>query len=442
MQMTAIPSAMAFYHADGLIPAWKQATAFAGKNGRIATMQDIVDLRIATGPGNPAWEKYYTSSSSEFFGRGKNGDWLIIVAHGVGPMATLDGACKAYSHQYDDKSRGVHGGRITQQEFLDLEAGHYGEVHIVDFASLLARYPNGYATQDLTESQALAEPLLNARFGARAEAYIKRHAEIAREWHKSEGHGTVSDPIIIKMDDADNCHYGCKEFPPRVPEGLAYAHLLSTGGFTSTLLWGHQHPSLLVDIGGHGWHNGTRLAGIRAGSALNNIHPGVNFGKLIEKKWKEVLIPVVTPEPIGFRLLMKSGDEWFTTQLKKGDGMDSYIPEFHVLSIKAIGEPQEFTTTIGGYHGFFKYGIKEVEAIKPPDANGYSIVGGIEIVYSDASPTRHKTKVQFYRAEVDPTQRLMLEKQILSNNDLLMRLLFQPEQPSTVSLEKVEAVAV
>ena len=64
MKTTVMPSTMAFYHEDGLIPAWKQAQRFAGTGGRIATMQDIADLRIATGPGEAPWEQHFLFSLS------------------------------------------------------------------------------------------------------------------------------------------------------------------------------------------------------------------------------------------------------------------------------------------------------------------------------------------------------------------------------------------
>ena len=102
-------SAMAFYHGNGLVPAWQQASRFASDTGRIATLPDIIDARLGSEPGTPSWERYFSTTSAEYLGRSRSGNRIIIVAHGVGPMATLDGILKAYSFEFNDKTRGRRG---------------------------------------------------------------------------------------------------------------------------------------------------------------------------------------------------------------------------------------------------------------------------------------------------------------------------------------------
>ncbi|MEK7512280.1 MAG: hypothetical protein AAB575_04705, partial [Patescibacteria group bacterium] len=128
-------SAMAFYNPNGFVPAFKQAKAFAGKDGRVATLPDILEARLATKPGEYPWESYFTTMSAEYVGLSKAGNPIAIVAHGVGPMSTLDGVLVAYSHEFNDKERNQRGGRISQEEFLKLESGAYGEVTIVDLVA-------------------------------------------------------------------------------------------------------------------------------------------------------------------------------------------------------------------------------------------------------------------------------------------------------------------
>lgn len=103
--------------------------------------------------------------------------------------------------------------------------------------------------------------------------------------------------------------------------------------------------------------------------------------------------------------------------------MDTGEPEFHVISLKKIGKPVEFTTTIGGYHGFFKYDIKEVEAIAPRGANVYDLAGDIEVIFHDGTPGYHRVPVQFYRAEVDTSQRLIREDELCNDYEALMELI-------------------
>jgi len=238
--------AMGFYHEDGYVAAFKQASRFAGRKGTIGTMPDVTDSRLATKPGDLPWEAYYTTLSAEFLGKSKGGTQILIVAHGIGPMATLDGVLKAYSYHFNDKERNRRGGRISQKEFLELESGKYGDVGIVEFQPILKRYQYPFL-EVLTLRQALDEPLLAARLGPRCKEYLERHAGFAREWHSVQmllhrenkyglsnwkehmkdrrtqhflGSVPDSNPYIIEMGYPSNCSY--TNHPPE--DGLALAH--------------------------------------------------------------------------------------------------------------------------------------------------------------------------------------------------------------------------
>src|SRR5690606_9287292 len=113
---------------------------------------------------------------------------------------------------------------------------------------------------------------------------------------------------------------------------------------------------------------------VRQDATVVDIHPGVDVHERIQKNWRSLMRPTrLNIPPSSFFALMKMGRDWFTQYPKKGERMDTYEPEFQVTSIKRVGRRTTFRTTIGGYHGFFKYGIKEVEAIAPPGANAYSV---------------------------------------------------------------------
>lgn len=133
-------NAMAFYHENGLIPSWTWAGTFAGVGGRIANLPDIIAARLTTKPGETPWNRYFTTSSSEYFWKTKQGTRIIIVAHSNSPMATLQGACKTYSKSFRNKKKRIEGGRITEKEFYDLESGKYGDVTIVDVEELTRRH--------------------------------------------------------------------------------------------------------------------------------------------------------------------------------------------------------------------------------------------------------------------------------------------------------------
>src|SRR4029078_3624471 len=97
--------------------------------------------------------------------------------HGIGPLSTPTGVEAAYNSPLipsDGGRRGI-GGRITQEEFLYLLDGKYGSVAGINFIDYMRRdeYP---LMESLTVSQALEDPLVQARLGSRFEEYIMKHA--------------------------------------------------------------------------------------------------------------------------------------------------------------------------------------------------------------------------------------------------------------------------
>jgi hypothetical protein len=414
--------AMGFYHSEGFVPAWNQAARFTNGNGRIGTMLDIVDVRLNAGINDFPWNTYFTTLSAEYFGYSRGGNRILIVAHGIGPMATKDGILAAYRHEYADKSQGSRGGRISQGNFWALEDGVYGEVSIVEFDPILKRYEFPFM-ETLLSGAAIMEPLLLARLGPRAGEYIEHHRQMAREYHRREHGMDIEYPYIITMEDSSNCHYavgGFSDHPlvyPNLDKGDgALAHLLSTGALMNLH---HQSQykvsSLANDIGCHGWWDGVRLLGIRGYGRVEEVHPGFgNVHQIVRKYWERLMIPA-TASSIGFRSLVQLPDgTWFTQYEKIGARMDTGEGEYRVTEIEQIGNTVRFSTPSYG-SPFFKYDIQEVKRLKPTGANAYVFV-------SDPEPVgeTHQADVQFYRIEADTSKRLMRAQQLENDFDLLM----------------------
>lgn len=282
--LTLPVSAMAFY--NGFVSSWNQASKFAGVGGRIAALPDIINARIATKLGRFPWKRYFTTASAEYMGFSRGGSRILIIAHGIGPMSTLKDILKAYSYERSDykKSRERRGGRITMQEFRNLEDGKYGEVIVVDLEAVLKRYEYPFL-EYLTASQALSEPLLKARFGSKAEEYIKCLSQLTQDYHRKNGNGEIADPYILRMEDASNCGYtysiGYKV--NQIDNKSAFAHLLSIGGLDGEQYIGAadkkypNFPCLICDVGCHEWSDGVRFVGIRSNEEVKDIHPGIEY---------------------------------------------------------------------------------------------------------------------------------------------------------------------
>lgn len=447
------PNAMAFYHPDGLKPAWDQATLFAGKDGHVATLPEIIEVRLATKPGDVPWEAYFTTRSAEYVGFDRDGKKKIVVAHGVGPMANLDGIMKAYAWHYKDKTGNHCGGRITREEFWKLLDGGYGDVHVVDYDEYVNRYQYPFL-QQLRYLQVANDPLAKARLGNKAQEYLEMHLHEARKWHAEQADidpeniynlqnyeellgrrktmhlrmagtysNTPSNPYIVQLGDASHRY----QFP--IEEGMALAHLLSIGGLM------HLHhikdeddgscsyESLVFDIKAHGWLDGTRFVGVRKEEVLD-IARGPDARELLLKNWQELMNPA-GENFVGFRALMELPDgTWFTQYEKRGASLDTHEPEFRVESLEKIGDPTLFRVKALGYYGFFKYQIRDVEEIAPVGANAYLIIGEPEL---DGGYNFQKATIQFYRVEVDSTMRLKRQKNIENDFYLQMSLMINDQ---------------
>ncbi len=438
---TAIPrQPMAFYHADGLVAAWQLASLYAGKDGRLATVPDIIDARLQTKFPAPPWSQYFVTTSAEYYGVGRDGKRKLIVAHGVGPMATLEGMKKAYSWQYKDKTRSRQGGRIGQEEFWKLEAGEYGKVSIIDFDRYFS-FPRPihshepYPFSTLRFNEALKNELLTARLGPKANEFLRRSYRDAREWRENEWRENqdwklrlegedYSDPYVISHESgsARYPYYeaGMDHYMAQSPN-MAIAHLLVVEQQINPYYEGGRH--IWTSVGCQDWSSGARFLAIPQGAdQFGVIREGPHPRELLDLHWEMFMRPVEEPPlELGMRKLIEFGDEWFTEYPKAGARMDTNDPEFKVSSKKRLGIPVEFRTSQGAGF-FFKYDLNEISQIAPPGANAYRFTSDPSRIGEDW----FVAMVQFYHAEVDTTHRLIRDSELGQEYVTLLELVDAP----------------
>jgi hypothetical protein len=441
LYMTAPQQPMAFFHVDGNVPAWVFAMKYAGPDGHIATLPEIIEARLATKREEVPWQRYFTTNTAEYYGIGADGRPKMIVAHGVGPMSTIDGIKKAYKWEYGDKTRRNNGGRIPISEFLKLEAGEYGEavkfdlrdkalgsVVVVDLLDYLEVWKEAFY-QWHDPFTARLDKLLWARLGPRTGDYLSLHDKYASLWHTL---GSIKlpqggRPMIIHMQGASNCPYTTSPMvngmfdwrttiPHPVEDGLAMGHLLSISGLAHSHCGGWQ--GLTCDVYCHEWWNGTRFVGVQEGADWKKgILDGPRPDVLVRQQWQRFMVPnnVGVYFPPRLYLLEKVGNEWFTRYAKPIDvsSMDSGDIEFRVRSITPVGEDGQFQVD---EDFFLRYDIGQVLAIAPDGANAYEIV---DYTSPDSKGITTVT-VRFFQAVVDISQRLPRFDEIKQNYDLLM----------------------
>lgn len=425
MNATVIPNAMGFYSQDGFVTAQAHARRFAGPTGRIATMPDIVDARLADARGGYAWSWYFDTASFEFFGYTRGGVRALIVAHGIGPLATVEGQLASCDYVPANPDRGKKGGRISQEEFLKLESGHYGEVAVVPYDSVLsfAEFPFTY----MRASVAALHPLVRARLGARYDEYLKQHASIATAHHLRSSGEVVTDPYIVSLRAPSDARYhtgGWREYPLAFPDldagNGALAHTLMMEQLVNL---GHQSgyrsPSLTSEISVCNPGEGRRYIAVREGplTTVRREIGGDTVGVLMNHPERLSDSVDVTTCDL-YRLMKNSRGRWFTQVAHEGHAMATGVPEFMVEDVVPVGEVQRIVIDVEGYYGFFRFDYERIKQSMPEGSNAFDFVS-VAVADSD----HHECYVQFYRAAVDTSKRLWSLERLASDYDTLIDLM-------------------
>lgn len=438
--MTKTPiSAMAFYHPHGLVPAYEQASMFASPDGRIATLPDILEARLSSDPYDTAWTNYVTTATAEYYGQSPAGTPLIVVAHGVGPMATLAGIQDVYSFEFRDKTRSRRGGRISRKVFNDLINGKLGDVSVVDFEEALRGYQFPFGGR--TPEELLANPLWVARLGGPelAERYVTRHAGYALVDLLGQQNSVAQGPNpqpgnILSMRESNNAPYthvvtvgrDYRYLPREVEDDLAIGHLLAIGQLTNMSQAGNGiRTHLQSDISPHDWTDGVRLVGLRSGGKAGKIHPGFSSDRAIRSArsllWQADAGPAASAD--GFHTLIQIDGEWFTQHPKSGEALDSGQPRHAIVEIAPVGDLCRRSVTSGGYHGFLRYALADIQRVAPAGANAYCMVGT-----AGYDGRQHHFAVQHYRVTVDRSRRLPTTEEIYRDYELLMKVALAGKQ--------------
>ncbi|MEY4744090.1 MAG: hypothetical protein RL272_35 [Candidatus Parcubacteria bacterium] len=396
------------------------ARSFAGEGGRIASLPDIVAARVSAPTTDVSWERFFTTSTAEYVGLSRSGTVIIVVAHGIGPLAGDDGvlaACVA--------CRDGHGhGRIPREEFLRLADGAYGDVAVVELRSLygLRRFPT---LEMLTYDQACEDPLVRARLGEDAEAFLARHRLASRRWLRENDFGTRGNDCVLSLQDTALCGYGGMRFD----DGWARAHLIDISPQTD---YGHGHwdgprwhRSLVTELSCHAWGTRTGAIGIRGNGPIGRIHPGPEIARAaFPRLWQRLAQrSSVTYRPTHLHPLTAFGGLWFTRYEGTGTGPDDGQPAHPVRAVEGAGHVVDLSMPIAGDdHRKVTLDAKRIRIESMPWANAYRILGRPRTVWTGDVPTHHVVRIEYCVADVDTRWRVppmhMLERQF----DFLLRL--------------------
>ncbi|MEI6731758.1 MAG: hypothetical protein WCK90_03700 [archaeon] len=386
-----------FWRRD-IVPAYKLASAFAGKEGRVATMPDVIRAKAYADDQDPVWTNYITTTSGEFYGKSAGGVPIVVVAHGIDGILQDEGIMKRSMKNLRENNNI----QLTSGEFRKLENGEYGPTQVVEHSTVIGmrEFPNSV----LSYCDAMMnDTLLIARLGPTYAEFLDKHEKITLAESKND--------FIIVNDHK-------YPYNPRENNG----GLLSIGQLMNCQRCGGEPSSVSSEIDVSDLSCGGRFIALEGKGELGVV--GNEFADLfrnISDNWKKVSVPYAGAVP-SFHNLKKRRNDWFTVYTNEDNPDKSGFSRFHVKHVTPVSGPASFKTKIGGYHGLLRYEQKEVRDIAPKDANAYAI-GEAEIIWENGNPVWHHVPVKFYRAQVDSSRVILTEDEVLKDMGLVRKLL-------------------
>lgn len=393
------------------------ARAFAGEGGRLATLPDVIEARIAVPSQDVPWQRQITTASAEYFGFSPAGVPLIAVAHGVGPLAEPEGPLMAYVAHRD---RHRHA-RIPREEFLKVIGGAYGPVEIVELLDLyrLRRFP---LMEMLSYEQACEDPLVRARLGPHGQAFLDRHRRVSREWLDEEDLEARRNCCILSLRDTPREGYAALQ-----DKDWAYAHLLGISPLTD-YSHGHwephlQHRSLVTELALYDWGDRSGAIGVRDDGPIGRVHPGMGLvASSFERHWRRLVRPTAAPPP-PMPLLRSFDGLWFTCHPGTGASPGTGEPDRPVRQIATHPEYRTFKMPIvNGDHRVLTFDHRRVAAEAPPWADAYRIVREARTVWEGDLAAHHVVKIEYVFADIEPGHGIPPAREMERSFDLLLSL--------------------
>ena len=194
--------------------ALRQALEYAGDDGFVVSMPQLLHARVNADYGNEIWNTwFFTSNSEESLVTTKQGNQVAVMVHGGGIFATPERFRKLYLSNVNRSCKtgftGLFGAKITEREARDMVEGMlpdgtqipvfpFDEIKrgvanlprryaiVMDFA-MARKSKHGYASFDELKN----DPLMIARAGGvdAAAAYLDKakgyyNTEVMGSWHR------------------------------------------------------------------------------------------------------------------------------------------------------------------------------------------------------------------------------------------------------------------
>lgn len=117
----------AIIYESHLPDALRRALVYAGSDGFIASLPELLHARVGASFDNVIWNTWFTANSEECVAKTPQGNWVVLALHGGGIFATPERIRTLYHASVDRKSElgftGLFAGRISARENHDIVDG-------------------------------------------------------------------------------------------------------------------------------------------------------------------------------------------------------------------------------------------------------------------------------------------------------------------------------
>lgn len=386
------------FHSD-ILAAYELAKQYVGEDGRVATMPDVVDAKIAGDSYSPIWTRYVTTTTGEFYGKSKKGTPVVVVARDISSILADEHIIIRSTKNLRENSQI----QLTAKEFQRLLEGDYGSVEILDHKTVVNM--REYPTSVLSHADAMMNDLLlRARLGAKTDEFLERHLKITRE-ESGNDYILTNEHKYLYVNE----------------KSMYKGGLLVMSQPMDARRCGGEPSSVSSQVDISDLTSAARFIAITGKGTLAKVSDGLESAlKNIAKNWKKLLVPNKGRTP-SIYTLKEIDDQLFVQYREDDDVMGSGEPAFHVNRARKIGKEKLFVTEILGYYGFFKYELKDVKAIAPEDANAF-LMGEPENIWEYGNPVKQKVPVQFYKVDVDTSRRILRDEEVKKDIKLVKSL--------------------
>ncbi len=432
----------AFHHQGGFEAKRKLAADFAGPGGRLATMEDIVDARLATRRDQHPWHTSFVTDSWLYYGLYK-GKPYYVFAHGGGPepiarrdLRSNQGKQVAYGH---DLCLERDTFKALVAKALRTDAPNLIAIEMLSYErGTVAR---GLSTNQYTYDIAKEDPIVRAYLGRNAEAFLARHRDETHAWLKGHVPEQELDRATVIRDMVHVFSYRSWErmltdegYAPR-----AYPLMLERAYFF------HEHDDVNKHILGYTeicatteedfMGSAQMVVGIRDKDRITGIMP--EFRRLIPgilREWEHFVEPPGPAEdPNASKagdcyVLRKGGrgtdDAWFTqyldpSQYEKGESVLTSEPHFPVTAIARIKALKIYEIEYPRTDWRPPCVLSVLDRITPPGANAVHIDW-----YGDrrqeGTPNLFQVRASFWKVEVDTTRRFRRLAELRQDFDFVL----------------------